>query len=81
MQEAERHVVVPALQEAERQAGLDTILAALAQKGAQEAALANELAALRGQEQVGTAGTTGQPPPLHSSHVRLPLAGSVHGLL
>ena len=49
------------MQEAERQAGLDTILAALAQKGAQEAALAKELAALRGQEQVGNAGATGQP--------------------
>ena len=54
------------MQEAERQAGLDTILAALAQKGAQEAALAQELAALRGQEQVGDAGTTGQSPWYHS---------------
>ena len=58
----QKHVVVSAMQEAERQAGLDTILAALAQKGAQEAALAQELAALRGQEQVGDAGTSGQLP-------------------
>ena len=72
------------MQEAERQAGLDTILAALAQKGAQEAALANELAALRGQEQVGVAGATGPPPwvppPVHRSHVCLPPAGSRPGL-
>lgn len=73
------HVLIPALQEAERQGGLDTILAALAQKGAQEAALALELAALRGQEQVGMLGpgSSRLDATTFAQQPGLPLAGSV----